>query len=36
MSVFENENKYYHKWTAVTRKTHCTYTRAIFTCQESS
>ena len=36
MSVFANQNKYYHKWTAVTRKSHCAYTRAIFTCQESS
>ena len=22
MSVFANQNKYYHKWTAVTRKSH--------------
>ena len=36
MSVFANQNKYYHKWTAEMRKSHCTYTRAIFTCQESS
>ena len=36
MSVFANQNKYCHKWTAVTRKSHCAYARAIFTCQESS